>query len=166
MITSYFISIVILLIISVLESTWLSAITIFRPDISILVLIYISFYSNSAQGIVSGFFSGLIIDGTSLAPWGYTAFMRTILAWIYSIFSGKLILDKIFIPMLMGFTATIAKYIIMLFLFLLFKTPSLLSSIINYNTLLEIGLNSLAAPIVFFLLSLLFKFINPKKERL
>ncbi len=166
MITSYIISVVVLLIVSVIESTWLSALTIFRPDISLLVLIYISFYSSSAQGIVSGFFSGLIIDGTSLAPWGYTALMRTILAWIYSLFSGKLILDKIFIPMLMGFTATLSKYIIMLFLFLLFKTPSTISSIINYNTLLEIGLNTLAAPIVFFLLSLLFNLINHKKERL
>lgn len=165
MITSYSISVIILLIVSVIESTWLSALTIFRPDISLIIVVYISFYSNSAQGVVSGFFSGLIIDGTSLAPWGYTALMRTILAWIYSMFSGKLIIDKIFIPMLMGFTATILKYIIMLLLFLLFKTPSTISSIISFNTLLEIGLNTLVAPIVFLILSLVFNTIG-KKERI
>ena len=158
---SYIINIIILLVVTVIESTWLSSLAIYRPDISLLVLTFLSIKSTSAQGIVSGFISGLIIDGTSLAPWGYSALLRTVIAWVYSIFSGKLILDRFLIPMLMGFTATIIKYVIMLFLFLLFKTPSTINSIISYNTLIEIGLNTVLAPIVFFLLSLI---LNTKRH--
>lgn len=161
---SYIIYIIILLVVTVIESTWLSSLNIYRPDISLLVLTYLSFKSTSAQGIVSGFVSGLIIDGTSLAPWGYSALLRTAIAWIYSIFSGKLILDRLFIPMLMGFTASLIKYIIMLLLFLIFKIPSTITSIISLNTLIEIGLNTAAAPLVFLLLSLIVNFRKRDKD--
>ncbi len=157
MLLTYIADILILMLVSLLESTWLSSFYILgaRPDFSLIVLAYISFHNISAQGVVAGFASGLIIDGISLAPWGYTSFIRTVIAWIYSVFSGKLIIDRIFLPMLMGFIATLLKIILMLLMFFIFKKPSSLNLVVNMKTLSELGLNTVLAPILFLILSLL-----------
>lgn len=161
MLVTYIANILILILVSLLESTWLSSFFILgaRPDFSLVVLAYISFHNVSAQGVVSGFASGLIIDGISLAPWGYTSFIRTVIAWIYSVFSGKLIIDRVFLPMLMGFIATLLKLILMLLVFFIFKQPTSINLVVNMKTLVELGLNTLMAPILFFILSLLKRFL-------
>ena len=65
----------ILIILLLLQSTWMHAIAVYGviPDLSLVAIIFIAFRNPGLQGQVLGLGAGLLQDSISGAPLGYSA---------------------------------------------------------------------------------------------
>jgi len=114
-------------------------------------------------GQLSGFFSGLLIDFLSAAPLGLNCFIRTIVGAVTGIFKGAFFLDVFFLPFILCTLATITKAVIMFLLNIVMGQAIPVYSMFSPLFWIELGLNSLSAPVLFFLLKH-FKYITPTKR--
>ncbi len=150
----------------VVQSTWLSAIAILdvKPDLSLLFIVFLAFKNPSPQGQATGFLTGIFQDGMSASPLGLSAFIKTAVAWAFNLFSGKFYIDRIFIPFLFGFIATIAKALTNGFLVVLFSGRLSAYDPFSYRLWIEAAYNALAAPLLFLLLAPIERFLLPKEK--
>jgi len=151
----------------VVQSTWLDYIAVYSvvPDLSLLAVVYIAFKSPSLQGQSIGFAAGLLQDGISAAPFGLNAFIKTAVAWLANLLSGKFYIDRLLMPAIFGFAATLAKalYLALLAAFFSGKVPSY--GFFGRVLWIEAGYNAVAAPVLFLLLSPLDRFLLPPEKR-
>lgn len=124
------------------------------PDLVLLVVVYVSFMNSSVAGATVGFISGLLLDFLSASPVGLNAFTKTVTGFISGKFSGSFNLDTIFLPALMGFSATILKAILTFILSIFFGSNILVYRLSGSVFYLEILVNTICAPLVFSLLGL------------
>ncbi len=142
---------------TLLQSTWLRSIAVLSviPDPALLVIVFTAFHNTRTEGIVSGFFSGLVQDFISSSPLGFTSFVRTIVSYGFNSLAGNFYIDRLLMPMLFGAAATLIKALstaVLAFVFPVF--------IHGYDFLdkilwIETAYNAVLAPLVFFILGLL-----------
>lgn len=150
----FFIQTALMLLFVFLQSTILNGIFFgVTPDISMLILINCAHRAGAFRAQTSGFVAGIIEDIISLSPLGFHSFVKTVLGNLFGLTKGKIFLDSILLQMLFAIIATIIKIFIMFVLGSIF-TPEI--SAINFGRpmLLEIGINAVLSPLVFFLLKL------------
>jgi rod shape-determining protein MreD len=107
-----FITLVLITLASILQSTFFNYIAIagIKPDITLIILVYISFKTGSNNGQIVGFTSGLLQDIlTSSTPLGFFACIRTILGFLFGLFEGAFTIDPILMPIVFTFIATLLK---------------------------------------------------------
>jgi rod shape-determining protein MreD len=138
------------------QSTWFGAISILGvvPDLGMIILIWVAYRNGMVEGPVSGFLAGFVEDFLSAAPLGYNAFLKTIVASVASLLHGSFAIDRVFLPIAMGFTGTITKALSAEALALLFKGNLHSYSFTSRVFWIEAAYNAALAPIVFALLSL------------
>jgi rod shape-determining protein MreD len=160
-------STLILSVCSIAQSTWFSAIAVLgvAPDLGLVVLLWLSYKNGSVEGPCSGFLAGLIEDFLSAAPLGYNAFLKTSVASLTSLLHGSFAIDRVFLPILLGFSGTIAKALSAGLLSLFFGGKLLAYSFITIPLWIEAAYNALIAPIVFALLSILKKALVTRRGR-
>jgi rod shape-determining protein MreD len=124
------------------------------PDLVLLIVVYVSFMNTSMTGSTIGFISGLLLDFLSASPIGLNAFTKSATGFIAGKFSGSFNLNKVFIPALMGFSATVLKALLTWILTLFFGSEILVYKLTGMTLWLEILLNTLCAPVIFALLAL------------
>lgn len=124
------------------------------PDLVLLVVVYVSFMNTSMVGSTVGFISGLLLDFLSASPVGLNAFTKSVTGFVAGKISGSFNLNKVFIPALMGFSATVLKALLTWILTLFFGSEILVYKLTGMTLWLEILLNTLCAPVVFALLGL------------
>ncbi len=149
------------------QSTWLDAIAIYSviPDLSLLALVFIAFKSRGLQGQSVGFVVGILQDGISAAPFGLNAFIKTSIAWLANLLSGKFYIDRLLMPALFGVIATLAKAV-NLGLLSFFFSGKILSYDWTARTIwIEVAYNAASAPLLFLLLSPLERFLIPPDKR-
>lgn len=149
----------------VVQSTWLEALAIHTviPDLSLLAIVYLSFKNPGLEGQAVGFAAGLLQDGISAAPLGLHAFIKTAVAWVANLLSGKFYIDKVLMPALFGVVATILKAVYLLVLALFFPGKVLAYDLFGSLFWIEVAYNAIAAPILFLLLGPLDRFLLPRK---
>jgi len=154
MIKSIVWTVVLCIIAALLQSTLLSQITFFNvvPDIALCVLVFSAYVNGTMHGQVSGFFSGLFIDFLSAAPLGLNCLIRTVTGALAGIFKGAFFLDFFFLPIILCSLATILKALIVLIIHLFMGSAVPAYSFTSSKLWIEIGLNALCAPFLFFLL--------------
>lgn len=154
-------------ILLVVQSTWLDYIAIYSiiPDLSLLAIVYISFKSPGLQGQSVGFAAGILQDGISAAPFGLNAFIKTSVAWLANLLSGKFYIDRILMPAIFGFVATLAKAIYLAILSIFFSDKILSYDLFGSVLWLEAAYNTVTAPVLFILLSPLDRFLIPTEKR-
>ncbi|OHD14492.1 MAG: rod shape-determining protein MreD [Spirochaetes bacterium GWB1_48_6] len=154
-------------ILIVIQSTWLDHIAIYSvvPDLSLLAIVYISFKSPGLQGQSVGFATGLLQDGISAAPFGLNAFIKTSIGWLANLLSGKFYIDKILMPALFGFVATLAKAIYLAILATIFSGKILSYDLFGRVLWIEVAYNAVVAPVLFLLLNSLDRFLIPLEKR-
>lgn len=145
----------------VVQSTWLEALAIHTviPDLSLLAIVYLSFKNPGLEGQTIGFAAGLLQDGISAAPLGLHAFIKTAVAWVANLLSGKFYIDKVLMPALFGVVATILKAVYLLVLALFFPGKVLAYDLFGSLLWIEVAYNAVAAPILFLLLGPLDRFL-------
>ena len=166
MIRRWILSFGIVSLLLVVQSTWLGSIAVRSviPDLSLLAIIYIAFKSPDLQGQGIGFVAGFIQDGISAAPLGLNAFIKTSVAWLANMLCGKFYIDRLLMPAMFGFVATLAKAIYLLLLSLFFPGKVFSYDFFGAGLWIEAAYNAVVAPILFLLLSPLDRFIIPAEK--
>lgn len=155
-------TVILSIIAGLLQSTLLGKIAVFNvvPDLALCIVVYSAYINGSMTGQVSGFLSGLLLDFLSAAPLGLNCFVRIIIGAVTGIFKGSFFLDTFFMPVILCTLATIAKAVI-IFIVNIFAGDSIpIYSLASSLFWIELGLNAVSAPLLFFLLKR-FKYLNP-----
>ena len=156
MIKSLLVSTLILFSATIIEASILSNISFLLvvPDLVLICCIYFSLLNGKLYGEVSGFISGIFLDFITGVPFGLNCVFRTIMGYLFGLFSETIIISGIVIPMASVAIGTFSKKLLIFFISLLFPKLSLnIYSIISYQFLFEISANVLLAPVIFKFLS-------------
>ena len=167
MIRRWLISLALVSLLVVVQSTWLGFIAVYSviPDLSLIALVYIAFKSPNLQGQGVGFVAGLLQDGISAAPFGLNAFVKTAVAWLANLLSGKFYIDRLLMPALFGFSMTLAKAAYLAILSSLFSGKIIGYDFLGKTLWIEAAYNAVVSPFMFMLLGPLDRFIVPKDTR-
>jgi rod shape-determining protein MreD len=149
------------------QSTWFGGIAIFGviPDISLVALIWLSYKNGLVEGPISGFLSGFAEDFLSASPLGFHAFIKTAVAAAAALLHGSFFIDKLLLPVMLGFAGTIVKAIAADALFLLFGGKIHVYSFLATGLWVEAAYNGILAPLVFLLLGPLSRFLVTERGR-
>ncbi|MCQ2591644.1 MAG: rod shape-determining protein MreD [Treponema sp.] len=165
---SLLISTLILFCTTIIESTILSNISFLLvvPDLVLICSIYFSTLNGKLYGETSGFISGLFLDFITGVPLGLNCFYRTLIGYIFGLFSETIIISGVFMPMLTVSVGTIAKRLFLILLSLLFPKINLeIYSFISYQFLFEFIVNTLLAPLVFRFLGFFYNSLSIKDTK-
>jgi len=149
-----------------LQSTILGKIAILgvRPDLALIVLVFVALRRGSMTAQVSGFAAGIVEDLVSASPVGFHMLLRTLIGFLYGIFSGNVFVDPLLMPIVLSIAATIIKGIIAGLVSLLFGLQGSGFMYFAGRLWIEAGYNALAAPFLFALLNLLRVFKQAERE--
>jgi rod shape-determining protein MreD len=135
------------------------------PDLALIILIFCANNDGSFSGQTEGFFSGLLEDLITSSPLGFHSFVRTLTGFVYGLARGKIFIDAVLFPFLMGLTATIFKGILSFILVAVFMRDAGLK-VFTTTFLIEAGANALFAPLIYFLLKITRVIDIYRKDRL
>lgn len=154
MIMSLLTSLVLLVTLTLVDSTWMSSLAILgaKPDLGLLTVIWLSYRRGPLVGTSASFVSGLVDDALSSAPLGFGAFIKTLVAWLSSFLHGSLQLDHVFMPLLLGAGMTLVKALATIFLALLFGGQVASYDLLSRVLWVEVAYTALLAPLFFSLL--------------
>ena len=138
----------------ILQSTVLAKIALYKavPDLALCIVVYSAYVNGTMTGQIAGFLSGLLLDFLSAAPLGLNCLVRTLIGALTGLFKGAFFLDVIFLPVILCALATLLKAGIYFVLHLVFGPAVPVYSLVTPLFWVELGLNSLSAPILFGLL--------------
>ena len=161
------ISTVIALVICILlQSTILGRVAIrgVRPDLAMLVLVFVSIRRGPMVGQVSGFASGFLEDLMNVSPLGFHSLLRTVIGYVFGLLSGNVFIDPFLMPIILAVVATILKGLLSGIISAVFGIES--SGFITFTGRLwiEVGYNGIVAPFLFALLNLFRAFKQADKE--
>lgn len=150
----------------ILQSTLLTRIAILgvRPDLALVVLVFVALRRGSMTGQVAGFAAGVVEDLVSASPAGFHMLLRTLVGYLYGIFSGNVFVDPLLMPIVLTIAATILKGVISGLVSLLFGLQASGFLYFTGRLWIEAGYNALAAPFLFALLNLLKVFRQAERE--
>jgi rod shape-determining protein MreD len=120
-----------------------------KPDLALIVLVFVAIRRGSMAGQVSGFLAGLVEDVVSLAPLGFNALLRTLLGYFYGLTAGSIFVDPVMMPVLLVLLATILKGLASSLLVTVFRVPAPGFQIFAGPLWIEVGYNALLAPFLF-----------------
>jgi rod shape-determining protein MreD len=149
-----------------LQTTILGKIAIrgVRPDLALLVLIFVSMRRGPMVGQVSGFASGFLEDLMNVSPLGFHSLMRTVIGYLYGLLSGNVFIDPFLMPIILAVVGTVLKGILSGIISAIFGITA--SGFITFTGRLwiEVGYNGVIAPFLFALLNLFKVFKQADKE--
>ncbi|MDR0487209.1 MAG: rod shape-determining protein MreD [Treponema sp.] len=138
----------------ILQSTLLVRVALYNaiPDLALCIVVFSAYVNGTMTGQVSGFLSGLLLDFLSAAPLGLNCLIRTLVGALAGIFKGAFFLDAFFLPVILCALATIVKAALFFLLHLILGASVPIYSLTAPVFWVELGLNSLSAPLLFALL--------------
>lgn len=149
--------VVFILIAALLQSTVLGRLVVYThavPDLALDILVFSAYVNGTMTGQLTGFFSGFLVDLISVSPLGFNAFIRTLVGALAGTIRGTFFLDSFILPMALCAGATAVKILIIFLLHLLFVESVPAYSVFSLTVWVELGLNTLLAPLVFAILKL------------
>jgi len=138
------------------QTTWLGAVAVLQvvPDLSLVVLLWLSYQNGPVEGPASAFAAGLVEDFLSAAPLGFHAFVKTSVAFLASFLHGSFFIDRLVLPIALGALGTLAKAVAAGLLVLVFGDKVHGYALFERVLWIEAAYNGLVAPAVFLVLSL------------
>jgi rod shape-determining protein MreD len=149
-----------------LQSTVLKYIALrgVRPDLALLVLIFVSMRRGSMVGQVSGFATGFLEDLMNVSPLGFHSLLRTVIGYLYGLLSGNVFIDPFLMPIVLAVVATLLKGVLAGIVSAVFGIASSGFIIFTGRIWIEVGYNGVIAPFLFALLNLFKVFKQADKE--
>ncbi len=150
----------------VLQSTVLSVIEIggVRPDLALIVLVFVSLRRGAMVGQVAGFASGVVEDFASVSPLGFHMLLRAVIGFLAGLPSGNLFVDPLLMPILLTASATIVKGLVSGIVSALFGLEASGFRYFAGRLWIEAGYNALLSPFLFAVLGLLKMFKQAEKQ--
>lgn len=132
-----------------------------KPDIALILLIFLSLKGGTIQGAAIGFFSGLLEDFLSLAPLGFHSFLKALIGYLSSFLGSFISVESRLFHFITVLVMTLFKYVIAALLVAIFSIEKSAISIFNSSLLIESVYNAIMAPLLF----TLFNWISRKWNR-
>jgi len=149
-----------------LQSTLLEKIAIrgVHPDLALIVLVFASLRKGSMVGQWSGFASGFLEDLMNVSPLGFHSLLKTVVGYLYGVFSGNVFVDPFLMPMVLMVVATLLKGVLAGIVSAIFGISA--SGFITFTgrIWIEVAYNGVLAPFLFALLNLFKIFKQADKE--
>ena len=136
----------------------------YMPDLSLIIILYISVNFGKNIGQVMGFSSGLVLDSLSGVPFGLNSMVKLIIGYLLGFMEGKVFFDSIILPVVMITVATIFKYLLYYVVSIVFSI-SIDLNFFTYKYLIELFLNIVLSPVIFLLFNILSKKLYPVRDR-
>jgi rod shape-determining protein MreD len=151
----------------IVQSTWLGAIAVWGviPDISLVILVWLSYKNGIVEGPISGFIAGFAEDCLSASPLGFHAFVKTFVAAAAGLLHGSFFIDRVFLPFALGAVATLFKALAAGILALLFGAKIQTYNFLDRVLWIEAAYNGLIAPLVFLLLGVMKRLLVTESKR-
>jgi rod shape-determining protein MreD len=151
---------------AILQSTLLSRLALYHavPDLALGIIVYSAYVNGTMTGQLSGFFSGIMLDFLSAAPLGLNALIRTVMGALAGLMKGTFFLDIFFLPMVLCAAATLMKALSLFLLHLLFAGAVPAYPLAAPVLWVELGLNTLSAPLLFGLLRLFSPLLTDRRD--
>ena len=165
---SYIISTLFLLGLVIIESSILSNISFFIvvPDLILIAVIYLSLLNGKTYGEISGFSSGFFLDLITGVPLGFNCIYRTIIGYLFGLFSESVIISGIIMPVLSVSIGTVLKRVLVILISYLFPKLNLyIYGFISQEFLFEFIINILLAPFIFKFLGFFKKSLSIKDPK-
>lgn len=148
--------IVLFLIISALvylQTTFLNLLAFnqIKPDLILIVIVFISLAYGNRPAMILGFFAGLLQDFISLSPLGFHSFINVIIAYLVGLLSNNVSLSSWVFQLLIIASATVVKYLLAFFAISLFSISQNNSVLLSSMFVIELIYNSVVAPLFFLL---------------
>lgn len=160
-----FITILLIFIALIIQSTLFEFISIngVKPDLALILLVFISLRKGQRPGQTAGFITGLIEDFLSLpVTLGYYAAIKGIIGFLFGKFKGRMFIGPIFMPVVIILVATFIKYLLAAIFSFFFSVGE--PGFFSFRLLIEIIFNCLLAPLVYRFLKLFKVLITAEKE--
>ena len=125
-----------------------------KPDLVLILLVFISLYQGCNVSQISGFISGLVEDCISLAPLGFHAFVRALMGFLVGLFKDKISVNTVVFPLVIIPVVTLCKYCVSFLLSFIFTTGADLRSFFSIKLPVEIGYNVAIGLVVYLILRL------------
>lgn len=122
-------------------------------DLLLIFITFVAINNGSRLAMILGFASGLLLDFMSIAPFGLSSFILTFIAFFLGKLYGHYNLTHFVFPFILAIIVTLAKFLLLLLLHFLFSTSIKTYSIYDTVFLLELALNIVFAPVIFFSLN-------------
>ena len=144
------------IVFGILQSTLFAEISPLNivPDIALIILAASAWRYGSLSGVISGFLIGLGFDAMSLAPLGFHAFLFTLVGYLFGRMKDNISPGPVILPIVAAVAATVIKYGGSFLLSLIFGLNSAAIRYFSLNSVWELLVNMLFAPLVFLLVSL------------
>ena len=141
----------------VLQSTLLRYVAIsgVKPDLSLVILVFIAVRTGNFFGQYAGFAAGIVEDFISLPPLGFYALIRTVIGFLYGLLQGAFYIDSLFMPIVLVVAATLIKGFLAFLISLIFPISAGSITFFGAKFWVELGYNALIAPFCFALLNLI-----------
>lgn len=152
---SFLVSTLILFLTTILESSIFTNISflIVVPDFLLICTIYFSLLNGKLYGETTGLVSGIFLDCISGVPLGLNCLLRTIIGYIFGLFSETVIISGLIMPVLSVGVGTILKRILLVIIGIIFPNTHInVYGFISTEFLFEFCMNVLLAPVIFYLL--------------
>jgi rod shape-determining protein MreD len=155
-------------IVAILETTWLSELSIFgtRPDLILIMLTFHAHNRGVQRGQIAGFVVGLVEDSLSASPFGFFGLVRMSQGAILGFTKGSVSGDAIFSPMILVTVAVVVRTIVTFVITALFSIDGLFDQVFSITTLIEVLLTLVCAPPIFFILRLFLRRIEGRSRGL
>lgn len=149
-----------------LQSTILGWIAIggVRPDLALIVLVFVALRKGAMVGQVAGFASGIVEDFASVSPLGFHMLLGTVIGFLAGLPSGNLFVDPLAMPILLTVTATIVKGLVSGIVSALFGLEASGFRYFAGRLWIEAGYNALLSPFLFAALNLVRMFKQSEKQ--
>lgn len=152
---SLLVSSLILFFTTILESSIFTNISflIVVPDFVLICSIYFSLLNGKGYGETTGLISGLFLDSITGVPFGLNCLLRSIIGYVFGLFSETVIISGIIMPVLSVGIGTILKRLLLLLIVIIFPNTHMnVYGFISNEFLFEFCINVILAPVVFYVL--------------
>ena len=138
-----------------IQTTLFSHIPFFliTADFLLIFIGFVAINNGSRLAMLLGFASGLLVDFMSISPFGLSSFILTFVAFFLGKLHGHYNLSHFIVPFILSFILTFIKFLLLLLLHFLFGTSIKIYSIYSSVFLIELALNVVFAPCLFFTLN-------------
>ncbi len=136
------------------------------PDLTLIILVYISIRYGSLHGQIGGFTAGLVEDVLSLSPLGFNSLLRMITGQFAGVFHERLMMDPVLFPVLSVSLATVLKGLLSSLILSVFSIEYSGTVFFNSSFGFELLMNALLAPFVFLLLRIIFDRVQNERKTL
>jgi rod shape-determining protein MreD len=149
-----------------LQSTLLGFVAIrkVKPDLSLIVLVFVAMRRGSMVGQISGFASGFLEDFMNHSPLGFHSLIKTLIGFLYGALSGNMLIDPFIMPIVLTIVATLLKGFLAGVTSVLFGIDSVGFQGFTGPLWIEAAYNGIIAPALFALLNLAKPFAQADKE--